>query len=109
MAIRRGTTPALIITAEGVDLTGCTVYVTIWQSITKLIKKTGDDGSVWMDVEDNNTIIYVVLSQAESLSFKQGKALVQIRWVEEDGTAHASDIASTNLHRVLQEGVIEHD
>lgn len=110
MAIRRGTTPTLTITAEGIDLIGKTVYVTIDQAghgqLTKLFPN--NDGSIWLESEGSNTLIHVYLSQHDTMAFKPGKAQIQIRWIEEDGTAHASDICTIMLTKTLLEGVIKY-
>lgn len=109
MSIRRGTTPLLTITAEGVSLEESTVYVTIAQSDRK-ITKCNTDKTGTVDVEDlgENSIVKVMLSQAETLNLMPGPASVQLRWVEADGTAHASDIGRIKLDKTLLEGVIKY-
>ena len=110
MAIRRGSTPTLTITAKDVDLIGKTVYVTIDQpqngQLTKVCPNT--DGSVWMETSGSDTEVNVFLSQHDTMAFRPGKAQVQLRWIEEDGTAHVSDIATMNLSKTLLEGVIRY-
>ena len=110
MAIRRGTTPTLTITAEQIDLTGKTIYVTIDQAghgqLTKLFPNS--DGSVWVETSENDSLIHMILSQHDTMAFKPGKAQVQIRWIEEDGTAHASNIVTITLTKTLLEGVIKY-
>lgn len=110
MAIRRGTTPTLTITAESVNLIGKTIYITIDQAgngqLTKLFPN--NDGSVVVSQDGTNSQVQVFLSQHDTLAFKPGKAQVQIRWIEEDGTAHSSDIATVTLSKTLLEGVIKY-
>ena len=113
MAIRRGTTPTLTITAEGIDFTDKTIYITIAQAnngkLTKLTKTYPNaDGSVWIEASETASDINVILSQHDTLSFQPGRAEVQIRWIEEDGTAHASDIKAITLTKILLEGVIRY-
>lgn len=110
MAIRRGTTPTLTITAENIDLIGKTVYVTIDQAghgqLTKLFPN--NDGTVSLEQYNSDTLIHVFLSQHDTMAFRPGKAQIQIRWIEEDGTAHASDIVTITLTKTLLEGVIKY-
>lgn len=110
MAIRRGTTPTLTITAEGIDLIGKSLYITIAQAnngqLTKIFPN--EDGSVWLETVGDDTIINVYLSQHDTLAFHPGRAELQIRWIEEDGTAHASDIKNITLTKTLLEGVIKY-
>ena len=109
MAIRRGSTPILTVTVIGEDLTQSEVYLTIRQGETLLTKKTpSEDASIWMVKDGDNTVISAVLSQEETLAFNNGSSVVQIRWVEEDGTAHVSDIGTIILTDVLLKGVIEY-
>lgn len=109
MAIRRGSTPILTITAENIDMRDCTVYVTLKQEgIVQITKRTDTNGAVWMEYEEPNTIINVTLSQADTMQLKPGRTLIQLRWIEEDGTAHVSDIARIEMSKTLLEGVIAH-
>lgn len=110
MAIRRGTTPTLTITAEGIDLIGKAIYITIAQSNNGQLTKVfpNEDGSVWLESKYDGTDINVYLSQHDTLKFHPGRAEVQIRWIEEDGTAHASDIKNITLTKTLLEGVIQY-
>ena len=107
MGIRRGSTPTISVTAQGVDLTESTVYVTIEQSdiqVTKVVPST--DGSGWMEKKGNDTDVCVILSQAETLKLRPTKAQIQLRWIEADGTSHVSDIKTLTLTKTLLEGVI---
>lgn len=110
MAIRRGTTPTLTITAESIDLTDKTIYITIDQANGRQITKLypNNDGSVWLERVGENTDINVYLSQHDTMAFHPGRAEVQIRWIEEDGTAHASEIKNITLTKTLLEGVIKY-
>lgn len=109
MAIRRGTTPTITITAEGIDLRGSSVYVTIAQADRKLTKRSDDShGEVWTDYDGINSEVYVILSQNDTLYLRPGNAEIQIRWIDADENAHASDIKRIQLGKTLMEGVIKH-
>lgn len=102
----RGTTPYLPIYAEGVDLTGAHVYVTIKQNATRLIKDGADVTFVGYDSQTDTSELAVSYTQKETLGLADGAAELQIRWIYSDGTAQESDIAQITIGRVLQGGVI---
>lgn len=108
MAIRRGTTPVLTIIAEDIDLRGKTVYVTLAQSRYMLTKKSGDE-AMTIESDGTDSTIQLILSQAETLQFVSGTTQVQIRWIDEDGTAHGSDIKTIMLNRIILEGAITYE
>lgn len=102
----RGTTPTFTLTVIGAEFDTSTIYVTLSQANRKILTKTGEDLSV--STEDNKTIIDVYLTQQETLSFKPGIAQIQIRWIDELGTACATPIKSIDISDVLLDGVIEY-
>ena len=83
----RGTTPYLPIYAEGVDLTGAHVYVTIKQNATRLIKDGADVTFVGYDSQTDTSELAVSYTQKETLGLADGAAELQIRWIYSDGTA----------------------
>ncbi len=101
----RGTTPDYILTIEGWDLTDKTVFVTIRQNGTQLTK-TGVELSIATD--DNGSTIAFMLSQKDTLSLQEGNAEVQVRFIDSDGVALATEIAPIQVKRVLYERVIAH-
>lgn len=102
----RGTTPDFILEIEGYDLTGMTVYVTISQGFVKLTKSNDD-----LDIRVNggNSEIWLSLTQADTLALRVGSADVQVRMIDRDGHADATETATVNISRVLLEGVIRYD
>ena len=114
MATRRGSTPIIALTVLGEDFSASTVYVTIDQNGEQLTKNSNSDsGDMWLSPiydettgERIGTKINLYLSQDETLKFDVGKADVQIRWVESEGTAHVSDVQQIEFTRVLLEDVI---
>lgn len=101
----RGTTPDYVLTLDGVDLTGQTVYVTIGQGKARLTK-TGDELSV--SVDDTGSAIAFSLSQEDTLGLSAGSASVQVRFIDSDGAAQATEKAVLNIEDVLLEKVIEY-
>lgn len=101
----RGTTPDYILTIDGYDLSDKTVFVTISQNGQKLTK-TNSELSIAAD-ESGSTIAFV-LSQRDTLRLKVGSAEVQVRFIDADGTAWATEIATLTVSKVLLERVIEY-
>ena len=101
--MRQGTTPTYTLTVSGYDLTDKTVYVAV-SSRAKRIIKSGD--ALSMAYGDGATSIVFGLSQEETLALSLGPAEVQVRFIDSDGVAKATDIQQIMVDRVLQPGVI---
>lgn len=96
----RGTTPHYILTIlDFQSVETHSLYVTIRQGCNTLTL-TGDD----LEVENN--VINVTLTQEQSLSFKQGQAQLQLRGIDDEGVAYASDIVVVQVNPVLYQEVI---
>lgn len=100
----RGTTPDYILTVDR-DLTGMTVFVTISQAGVKHTM-SNDDISV---VGGNPSTIALRLTQQQTLGLRSGTASVQVRFIDAEGTAWATDIKTLNVSPVLLERVIAHE
>lgn len=110
--MRRGTTPTITLTVTNsdgspCDLTGQEIHVTFESGGCrgrKLIK-SGDDLAVSLD--GGATVIDVTLTQAETLSFREGGSVrVQVRCIDPSGKAQATDIASFTAGEILEKGEI---
>ena len=101
----RGTTPDFVLTIPGVDLTDKTVFVTFEQDYRE-ITKTGDELAV--EYGDDTSTISVSLTQQETLGLKKGKADVQVRFIDREGHAEATDKKAVTIDDVLLERVIEY-
>lgn len=99
--MRRGTTPTNTFAVD-VDLTGATVFVSYEQDGKVVIEKTGTDVTVATNA------LTVTLTQADTLAFHPGRVCVQIRYVDQLGTADASNIMETTAERILKDGEISH-
>lgn len=97
--MRRGTTPTNTFTTQ-TDLTGATVFVDYEQRGLVVLEKTGSDLTI------TTTAVTLELTQEDTLSFKPGEVLIQIRAVYPDGTAIASNIIRTTFERIIKDGVI---
>lgn len=105
MGTSRGTTPTYKLTLpDTVDLTGKTVYVTFAdKNYKKIIEKTNAD----LEIDEN--IINVFMTQAETLKFPLAQVMVQVNWVSEDSgntVRGASVIKQIPTCRNLKEEVI---
>jgi hypothetical protein len=96
----RGTTPIHTFSTN-TDLSRCRVYVTYKQDSRTIVEKTNEDMNISRDG------ILVTLTQAETLRFKANRPVeIQARYVDEYGTACASNIVTTTVEEVLKGGII---
>lgn len=99
--MRRGTTPTIIISTD-VDLT----------AYDKVILTLRDDKGYQFDAVDiavEASRITATLTQSETLSLKAGSVKAQIRAVNAEGQAIASNIMDAWVENVLKEGEITVD
>lgn len=101
----RGTTPDIVLTINGYNLTDKTVYVTISKSGRKLTKTNED---LMITYTGGTSSIAFRLTQEETLAMRIGTASVQVRFISADGTALATDIKTLSIEPVLLEEVIEY-
>ena len=99
--MRRGTTPTNVFGVD-IDLTDATVFVDYEQDGKIVLEKTGADLTVATDS------VTVQLSQADTLAFKPGRVLIQLRYVDAFGTADASNIITTTAERIIKDGEISY-
>lgn len=104
--MRRGTTPLVSLVVYGYDLTGCAIYATIKQG-QNLITKTNEDLTV--EAVGSDTAISYGLTQEDTLSLTQGKASIQIRWIDSEGVALATNISEIQIDGILLDGVIAYE
>ena len=68
------------------------------------ITKTGD--ALIVGVDETGSTISFSLTQEETLGLAVGSASVQVRFIDIDGVAQATEIATLNVDKVLLNGVI---
>lgn len=100
--MRRGSTPVNTFNVP-MDLSGATVYISYEQNNRVVIEKTNPD-LTFSSVEGYQ--ITLRLSQEDTLKFRSGPVLIQIRYVFPDGTADASNLIHTTFERIIKDGVI---
>lgn len=97
----RGTTPTNTIAVD-LDLRNMTVFVTYSQGDNVLFEKTNED----MTIDEDK--ITITLSQADTLklSARTRTVFVQIRAIDSEGNAVASNIMTTTADAILKDGEI---
>ena len=98
--MRQGTTPTIQITINDIDLNEMQNIYVVFEQNGYILKKELND----LDIEGN--VISVLLSQEETLNFKEGTCNIQLRMITKGGVAIASPIKTTKVYRVLNKEVI---
>ena len=100
----RGTTPDYVLTVNA-DLTDKAVYVTISQAGVK-VTLTNEDMTI---VGGETSTIAIRLTQRQTLGLRAGAASVQVRFVDSEGYAQATEIKTLTVSPVLLERVIAYE
>ena len=98
--MRQGTTPTIQITINDIDLNEMQNIYVVFEHNGYILKKESSD----LDIERN--VISVLLSQEETLNFKEGTCNIQLRMITKGGVAIASPIKTTKVYRILNKEVI---
>ena len=98
--MRQGTTPTIQITINDIDLNEMQNIYVVFEQNGYILKKESSD----LDIERN--VISVLLSQEETLNFKEGTSTTQLRMITKGGVAIASPIKTTKVYRILNKEVI---
>lgn len=98
--MRQGTTPTIQITVNNIDLADMERIYVVFEQNGILLKKSKTDLKI------KNNVISVLLTQEETLSFKNGNCNIQLRMITYDGIAMASPIKTVNVYSVLNKEVI---
>lgn len=104
--MKQGTTPTILLTVKDRDLTDKSVYVS-FRFNGKQITKINDDMNITYTEPD--TILAVMLSQQETLAFLPGTISVDVRWVDENGNAEGTNIATLSVSEAILKKVITYD
>lgn len=103
--MRRGTTPVLHFDVEGETFDDCTVWITLKQGNKEVFSIKDPE----IEETDEGCRISVRLSQEQTLALKPGGVRAQIRYVNADGIADASEEKLLNVKDVLKDGVIKYE
>ena len=102
--MRRGTTPTITCKITGADLSGSNIYITIQQGGTEITILNPT-----VETTEDGCIMVITLTQEQTLRLKKGVADIQIRWVDPNGTALATNVAQITVEKILRDGVIEYE
>lgn len=102
----QGTTPTLTLNVEGADLTDKTAFVTI-RCGNYSLTKTGEDVAV--SYAEGVSTVVIRLTQRETLLMLEEYATVQIRFIDENGNADATNKATFEVQESLYSAVIEYE
>ena len=111
--MRQGTTPIVTLDVAW-DFDDFNVYVTVDQDGNQVTKasRSSEDIEITKHYDDSGEFDYskvaLYLTQEETLGFEVGKIRVQLRCVDAEGRAYATDIVSAKLGESLYQEVIEY-
>lgn len=100
--MRRYTTPTVTVEVEGVDLTTSTVLVTFQQRNNRLTV----EGPA-MELQGEDTVISVPLSQLQTGGFAEGSVEVQVNWLDGYGHRDATTVGAIQVERNLLAEVVD--
>lgn len=108
--MRQYTTPSYTLTINGVDLTGCDVYVTFRQGVKTV---TIDDPTVThhaaTETEPEKTVIGVSLTQEQTAAFNSRQdADVQVNWIDVHEKRNATNIKAVPVLPNLLPEILEY-
>ena len=101
--MRRYTTPTLKLIVEGVDITETRVFITMAQQRQSLTLDAQD-----MAYDGSDTTITVDFTQEQLANFSEGRAQIQVNWVDANNKRNATSAASVAILGNLLERVVEY-
>ena len=102
----QGTTPTLVLTIAGHDLTDANVFVTL-ENGKKQWTLEGDRLTI-ANAEGSSTIT-ISFSQEETFRLPTGTMKCQVRWVTSDNAAYVTDTVNLSVNGVLLQKVITYE
>ena len=102
--MRRFTTPTITIHITGLDLTDYHTETTIKQGSTVIVRE-----NLPVTVTDTGCDLVAVLTQEETGQLRAAGAQIQVRFIDSEGVASASNIKWIPIGDVLKDGVIEYE
>lgn len=104
MAIAQGSTPYLMITVEGYDLTDAAAIEVSIKTSTKVINF--DKSRITVSSNDDGSLLVVLLSQEETLSLEPSVGWVQVRWRNPNNRSYTTEMAQVYISSAIYRGVI---
>lgn len=99
--MRRFTTPTLSLKVKSADLTGCRVFVTLTQGLTRIREEAEPS------YDGRDTSLTVPLSQQQTGRLRAGaKCSVQVNWIDRSGYRNATTIKEVPVDENLLDVVV---
>ena len=106
--MREGTTPTLRCSINEYDLTEVTYFITLCNSKNEKKTFTNTDENVVVSYIEGVSHFDIYLTQADTFWLGTGVVTIQIRWIDSNNEAYATDEASFNVRPVMLKQVIEY-
>lgn len=103
----QGTTPALTFFIKDNDMSGMTAFVSFKKG-ADVLTKTGPDVTVVYDSDNSKTVIVCQLTQEETLNMRAGGYYAQIRFIDSNNNAYATDKAELTVEDVIYKEIISY-
>lgn len=103
----QGTTPALTFNIENQNMSGMRAFVSFKRG-PDVLTKTQPDVTVVYDSENEKTVVVCQLTQEETLNMRQGDATVQIRFIDSNNNAYATDKSVVKVEDVIYKEIISY-
>lgn len=104
----QGTTPAVTYSISGLDVSAMKPFVS-FKNGTEVLTKTGDAVVMEYDSVAQVTTVICYLTQTETLAMTPGSTKTQIRFVDADGQAYATEKATLRVDDVIYKSVIVYE
>lgn len=104
MGIAQGSTPYIMVTIEGYDLTDANAIIVTFKTDSGTVDI--DQTRVTATSNESESLLVVHLTQEETLALTPTQALLQVRWRDANDEAHTTAAARIDVASALYKGVI---
>lgn len=104
MGIAQGSTPYIMVTVEGYDLTDANAIMVTFKTDSGMVDL--DRTRVTVTSDESESLLVVHLTQEETLALTPSRALLQVRWRDANDESHTTVAASIDVASALYKGVI---
>ena len=104
MGLAQGTTPYVMVTVEGYDLTDANAIKVTFK--TDNFQLDLDESRVTVTSNASESLLVVHLTQEETLAMTPVQALFQVRWRDANDESHITKVTRIDVASALYKGVI---
>lgn len=104
MGIAQGTTPYLMMSIKGYDLTTAAAIIVTLK--TQSIRESFDQTRITVTADNNESLLTIHLTQTETLALLPNKAQVQVRWRDGNDEAFSTVIEEISVSDCIYKGVV---